>query len=246
MQKTVTPYNDLNVGKKEQVAKMFNNIAAHYDFLNHFLSMGIDKLWRRKTIKLLSENNPKIILDVATGTGDFAIEAMSLNPEKIFGIDISEEMLEVGKKKIIDKNLDKIIFLRKGDSENIDFANNTFDAITVGFGVRNFENLEKGLSEMRRVLKPTAIIAILEFSKPKIFPMKQLFGFYFNFILPLIGKFISKDRSAYIYLPESVKAFPEGKIFLEKMEQAGFHSVRSIPLTFGICSIYIGEKGANN
>lgn len=246
MQKTITPYNDLNVGKKEQVAKMFNSIAGHYDFLNHFLSMGIDKLWRGKAIKLLSENNPKMILDVATGTGDFAIEAMKLNPEKIFGVDISEEMLAIGKKKIAEKKLDKIIFLQKGDSENLDFADNTFDAITVGFGVRNFENLEKGLKEMKRVLKPNAKIAILEFSKPKIFPMKQLFGFYFNFVLPLVGKIISKDKSAYSYLPESVKVFPEGNDFVKVMEKVGFHSVKCIPLTFGICSIYIAKKSADN
>jgi demethylmenaquinone methyltransferase/2-methoxy-6-polyprenyl-1,4-benzoquinol methylase len=239
---TVTPYNDNNKGKKEQVAEMFNNIAPKYDFLNHFLSMGIDVLWRKKAIKLLRQSQPKQLLDIATGTGDFAIEALSLNPDKVIGVDISEGMLGMGKIKIEKKGLQSKIELLLGDSEKLPFQDNTFDAITVGFGVRNFENLEKGLTDMHRVLKSGGTALVLEFSKPKAFPIKQLYNFYFSAILPLLGKMLSKDSSAYTYLPESVKAFPDGEDFLAIYRKVGFIDVKQIPLSFGIASIYIGKK----
>lgn len=239
---TVIPYKEQTSGKKEQVATMFNNISKKYDFLNHFLSLGIDILWRKKAIKLLKELQPKIILDIATGTGDFAIEALSLNPTKIIGIDISEGMLAVGKEKIKSKGLDNIIELQLGDSENLSFDDNYFDAYTVGFGVRNFEHLEKGLAEMLRVLKPNGRAVILEFSKPKAFPVKQLYNFYFNHILPTIGNLISKDNAAYTYLPESVNAFPEGDEFVNILNKVGYKNVQVIPLMFGISSIYTATK----
>lgn len=239
---TVIPYKEQSGGKKEQVATMFNNISKKYDFLNHFLSLGIDIVWRKKSIKLLKELQPKIILDIATGTGDFAIEALSLKPTKIIGIDISEGMLAVGKEKIATKGLDQIITLQLGDSENLSFEDNYFDAYTVGFGVRNFENLEKGLSEMLRVLKPNGRAVILEFSKPKTFPVKQLYHFYFNRILPTIGNLISKDNAAYTYLPESVNAFPEGDEFVKILNNLGYKNVQAIPLMFGISSIYTATK----
>lgn len=239
---TVIPYKEQTSGKKEQVATMFNNISKKYDFLNHFLSLGIDILWRKKAIKLLKELQPKIILDIATGTGDFAIEALSLNPTKIIGIDISEGMLAVGKEKIKSKGLDNVIELQLGDSENLSFDDNYFDAYTVGFGVRNFEHLEKGLAEMLRVLKPNGRAVILEFSKPKAFPVKQLYNFYFNHILPTIGNLISKDNAAYTYLPESVNAFPEGDEFVNILNKVGYKNVQAIPLMFGISSIYTATK----
>lgn len=238
----VKPYNEA-AGKKEQVSSMFNNIAKYYDFLNRFLSLGIDTIWRKKAVQLLKEDNPKIVLDVATGTADLALEVhRTLQPDKIIGVDISTEMLSVGRKKIAKKELSDIITLETGDSENLRFESNTFDAITVAFGVRNYENLEKGLAEMQRVLKPGGKLVVLEFSKPTIFPFKQLFNFYFKNILPLIGRFTSKDPKAYQYLYESVQAFPDGKKFEAVLEKTNFHSTKSIPLTLGICSIYIGKK----
>jgi demethylmenaquinone methyltransferase / 2-methoxy-6-polyprenyl-1,4-benzoquinol methylase len=239
---TVTPYKNNSTGKKEQVALMFNNIAHKYDFLNHFLSLGIDILWRKKAIRLLKTGNPKFILDVATGTGDFAIEALSLNPEKITGIDISEGMLEMGRKKILNKGYEKRIELLSGDSENLPFHDEQFDAITVGFGVRNFENLSKGLNEINRVLKTNGTAVILEFSKPKTFPIKQLYNFYFTRLLPFIGNAISKDSSAYTYLPESVSSFPDGLEFAEVMGNAGFKDIKIMPLFFGIATIYKGKR----
>ena len=242
MSEIVTPYKDIELTKKEQVALMFNNIAGHYDFLNHFLSLGIDILWRKKAIRLLKDVRPKQLLDIATGTGDFALEAMSLNPEKITGVDVSEGMLALGKEKIKKRNLQNKIELILGDSENLPFEDNTFDAITVAFGVRNFENLEKGLSDMQRVLKPDGTVVILEFSKPKKFPVKQLYNFYFKNILPLMGKIISKDNSAYAYLPESVNAFPDGDNFLLILKSTGFKDVQYISLTLGVAVIYTGKK----
>lgn len=230
------------MAKKEQVEIMFNSIAHRYDFLNHFLSLGIDILWRKKAIRLLKKEHPKIILDIATGTADFAVEALALNPEKVIGVDISEKMLAVGKEKIQKKNLANRIELQMGDSEKLLFQDNTFDAITVGFGVRNFENLEKGLSDMHRVLKNNGTAVVLEFSKPQKFPVKQLYHFYFFYILPLIGRIISKHHVAYTYLPESVNAFPDGKDFLVIFERVGFKQVQWFPLTLGIASIYIGKK----
>ena len=240
--KTVTPYGESNKTKKQEVAEMFNNIASKYDFLNHFLSMGIDILWRKKAIRILKKENPQIILDVATGTGDFAIEAVATGAKKIIGVDIAREMFKIGEQKVAKKNLSHIISFDYGDSENLQFDDNHFDAITVSFGVRNFENLNKGLAEMNRVLKPGGSLVVIEFSKPTTFPIKQLYNFYFKFILPTLGKLISKDQRAYTYLPESVEAFPFGQAFLDKMLSVNFRDVKNIPLTFGIASIYIGKK----
>jgi len=229
-------------GKKQQVRSMFNNIAHRYDFLNHFLSAGIDYRWRKKAIKLIGESNPQTILDIATGTGDLAIEAAKLNPKKIEGVDIAEDMLAIGQEKIKKKNLLDIINLQTGDAENLNFDENTFDAVMVAFGVRNFENLEKGLSEMLRVLSKGGILMILEFSKPKKFPIKQLYNFYFRFILPAFGKIISGDSSAYTYLPDSVNTFPDGEDFTKIISQLGFKKAIHKPLTYGIASIYSATK----
>jgi demethylmenaquinone methyltransferase/2-methoxy-6-polyprenyl-1,4-benzoquinol methylase len=237
----IKPYSEQG-SKKEQVADMFNNIAHRYDFLNRSLSMGIDIIWRKKAIAQLKEIQPKLILDVATGTGDFALEAMSLNPDKVTGVDISVGMLELGKQKIAKKNLTSRIEMVEGDSENLPFQDNIYDAATVAFGVRNFENLLKGLTDIHRVLRPGGKLVVLELSTPKQFPIKQLFGFYFNNILPVFGKLLSKDDSAYTYLPQSVNAFPDGKDFLKVMEAAGFQRNTSKSLTFGICSLYTGIK----
>ncbi|MGD1845211.1 MAG: bifunctional demethylmenaquinone methyltransferase/2-methoxy-6-polyprenyl-1,4-benzoquinol methylase UbiE [Salibacteraceae bacterium] len=242
---TVTPYHDKSSGKKEQVAEMFDNIAGRYDFLNHFLSLGIDITWRRKAIRKLRSIQPKAILDIATGTGDFAVEASRLKPNKIVGVDISHEMLEVGRKKMVRKSLENLIDMRSGDSENLQFEDNSFDAITVAFGVRNFENLDKGLSEMHRVLRPGGKAAIIEFSRPRKFPVKQLYFFYFLKILPAIGRWFSKDARAYSYLPESVQAFPDGEDFIGRMHQAGFKEMKAYALTFGIATLYMGSKTGN-
>ena len=238
----VVPYKEQNTGKKEQVAKMFNSISKKYDFLNHFLSMGIDIIWRKKAIKMLQQDKPKMILDIATGTGDFAIEALALNPDKIIGVDISEGMLSMGREKIRKKKLQDKIELQLGDSEKLLFDDNKFDAVIVSFGVRNFENLEKGLSDMFRVLKPGGKVVILEFSRPSKFPFKHIYNFYFKSILPKIGKMVSKDDAAYTYLPESVQAFPDGESFLKVLNKVGFKETKCKPLTFGISSIYIGRK----
>lgn len=239
---TVLPYKDKETGKKQQVADMFDNISHKYDFLNHFLSLGIDIRWRKKAIKLLKEIQPKQILDIATGTGDFAIESLKLNPDHVTGVDISEGMLSVGREKLKKRKLDDKITLTSGDSENLPFEDNKFDAIIVAFGVRNFENLEKGLSEMFRVLRPGGKVVVLEFSKPKSFPFKQLYNFYFKNILPTLGKTISKDNAAYTYLPESVKSFPDGKDFTSILDKLGFKDTVCKPLTLGISSIYTGIK----
>ncbi len=239
---SVKPYNE--TGKKEEVAKMFDNIAHSYDFLNHFFSLGIDILWRKKAIRILKKESPQMVLDVATGTADFAMEAvrMNLGATKIIGVDISEGMLDVGRKKIKEKGWDSIIELRKGDSEHLPFEDNYFDGFTVAFGVRNFENLEKGMGEMRRVLKPGALGIVLEFSKPSSFPLKQIFNLYFKRIMPGVGKLVSKDKRAYEYLPESVQAFPDGEAFLDVMKKVGYRETRSIKLTGGIATIYLGRK----
>ncbi len=239
----ITPYKDNKSGKKEQVAQMFNNIARRYDFLNHFLSLGIDRIWRKKAIQCLKYIFPNpVILDVASGTGDLAIAALKLNPEKVIGIDISEEMLNVGIEKIRRKGYQDIIELQKGDSENMKFDSDFFDGIIVAFGVRNFENLNKGLSEMYRTLKTEGKVVVLEFSKPKIFPVKQIYNFYFKVVLPLIGNIISKDNSAYTYLPESVNQFPERKLFIKELEKVGFKDCTFRSLSFGIASIYSAVK----
>jgi len=242
MSKTVKPYYKNDQSKKEEVAEMFNNISKRYDFLNHFLSMGIDKIWRKKAVKILGQNNPKVILDIATGTGDFAVEALKLNPTKVIGIDISQGMLDVGIEKMKKKKVDHIIDLQLGDSENLNFDDNYFDGYTVGFGVRNFENLEKGLGEMLRVLKPNGKAVILEFSKPKKFPIKQFYHVYSKYILPTIGKIVSKDARAYTYLPESIAAFPEGDAFITIMKKVGYKNVESKLVAGGIATIYSGDK----
>ncbi|KAA5549531.1 bifunctional demethylmenaquinone methyltransferase/2-methoxy-6-polyprenyl-1,4-benzoquinol methylase UbiE [Adhaeribacter rhizoryzae] len=239
---SVVPYKNDQTGKKSQVAQMFNSIAGKYDFLNHFLSAGIDIYWRKQAVKIMGQNQPTLLLDIATGTGDFAIEALSLNPQKIVGIDISEGMLAVGQEKIKKKSLTDKIELQLGDSENLAFADNTFDGTMAAFGVRNFENLHKGLSEMYRVLKPGGRIVVLEFSKPRSFPFKQVYNFYFKNILPVFGKIISKDQAAYTYLPESVQAFPDGQEFINILKQVGFKNTQWHSLTFGISSIYTGLK----
>lgn len=239
---SVIPYQEENGSKKEQVARMFNNISKRYDFLNHFLSLGIDRGWRRKAIGMLRRHQPQQILDVATGTGDFALQAMALNPQKIVGVDISEGMLDVGRRKVSAKGLNNTITLQYGDSEDLPFVDGSFDAITVGFGVRNFENLRRGLLEMHRVLKPGGTAVILEFSRPRVFPFRQVYNFYFSFILPRIGRMVSKDDSAYTYLPKSVEAFPDGEDFLRILQDVGFKQNQCRPLTFGVSSIYTGTK----
>lgn len=242
MQNIVKPYKDRD-NKKSQISRMFDKIAPYYDFLNHFLSLGIDRSWRRRAIATLKPLQPKQVLDVATGTADLALEAYSqLKPEKISGIDISMEMLEIGRKKIAKKGLENAIELKLDDSENLSFESNTFDAVTVAFGVRNFEHLAKGLEEMYRVLKTDGQVVILEFSKPKIFPFRQLFNVYFKYVLPFIGKITSKDRKAYKYLYDSVQAFPDGENFVTILENTGFKSIQCISLSLGICSIYTGKK----
>jgi demethylmenaquinone methyltransferase/2-methoxy-6-polyprenyl-1,4-benzoquinol methylase len=231
-----------NEGKKEKVKTMFNDIAPKYDLLNHVLSMGIDKLWRKKVRKQLAEIKPERILDIATGTGDLAIELARLNPKEIIGADIAVDMLKVGEQKIRKKGLDKIIKLEQGDAENMKFETGYFDAVTVAFGVRNYENLLKGLKEMHRVLRPGGKVAILEFSKPSAFPVKNLYNFYFKNILPNIGKKVSKNDEAYTYLPESVQQFPEGRNFMKVMKEAGFTQISQERLTFGIATLYTGLK----
>jgi len=241
----VKPYQDQTGGKKEQVSRMFNRIAPYYDFLNRLLSLGIDQSWRKKAIAQLNPTNHKTILDVATGTADVAIMmAKRLKPTRIIGMDISNQMLDIGRKKLKDKSLEQIISLEEGDSENLSYESNTFDAVTVAFGVRNFENLEAGLKEIRRVIRPGGKVVVLEFSMPRVFPFRQLYHFYFRRILPVIGRITSKDPKAYQYLYESVQSFPDGKAFEEILSKTGFNSTTCIPLTFGICSIYTGEKQA--
>jgi demethylmenaquinone methyltransferase/2-methoxy-6-polyprenyl-1,4-benzoquinol methylase len=239
----ILPYPHEEGEKKEQVAEMFDNISANYDLLNRLLSFGVDKSWRKKAITELSEVAPSRVLDVATGTADIALEvAKRMKVEKIIGIDISVGMLGVGKKKVAAKGLEDTIELQVADSENIPFGDGGFDGAIVAFGVRNFANLSKGLSEMSRVLKENGKVVILEFSQPKSFPVKQFYNFYSIKLLPLIGKLISKDDRAYRYLPESVKAFPEGEDFLKILKNSGFKKVWQRRLTFGICSIYCGLK----
>lgn len=235
--------NNTDLGHKTDVGAMFDSIAWRYDFLNHFLSFGIDKYWRRKAVKIISEkSDTDRILDVATGTGDLAIAALKLNPEKITGIDISTKMLEIGKEKILKSGLSGRIELMSGDSEKIPFPDCSFDVTMVAFGVRNFSDPVKGLTEMRRVLVPGGMIMVLEFSKPTTFLIKQIYRFYFLNMLPLFGRIFSKDREAYRYLPETVMKFPDNEAFLELMSEAGFKGMKQNKLTFGVASIYTGIK----
>jgi len=239
----VKPYENSELSKKAQVEQMFDNISGNYDFLNHVLSMNIDKGWRKKTVRAIAKNNPKTILDVATGTGDLAIAlAKGTGADTITGIDISQGMLNVGIEKIKKLGLENTIKMQKADSENLPFSDNHFDAITVAFGVRNFENLEKGLAEMLRVLKPGGMVGVLEFSQPQKFPFKQGYNFYFKNILPGLGRMISKDSSAYTYLPESVGAFPHGNDFVKIMQKVGYSSATARTLTFGVASFYTAIK----
>ncbi|TPG39401.1 bifunctional demethylmenaquinone methyltransferase/2-methoxy-6-polyprenyl-1,4-benzoquinol methylase UbiE [Flavobacterium pectinovorum] len=242
MSEKITPYKDSSLGKKEQVAQMFDNISGNYDNLNRVISFGIDVKWRKKVLKIVSDTKPKIILDIATGTGDLAILMSQTNAEKIIGLDISAGMLEVGKKKVEEKKLSNVIDLVLGDSENIPFEDNYFDAITVGFGVRNFENLEKGFSEILRVLKPNGVFVILETSVPDKTPYKQGYTFYSKNILPIIGKLFSKDNSAYGYLSESAAAFPYGEKLNNILRKIGFIDVVALPQTFGVATIYSASK----
>lgn len=242
--KVVKPDYNSSKTKKEQVEEMFDNVASSYDVLNRLLSLRIDTIWRKKAIAYLKPLNPKIVLDVATGTADLALEInRQLSPEKIVGLDLSEQMLAVGRIKVAKANLADKIEMVKGDSENLTFNNNYFDAVTVSFGVRNFENLNKGLLEINRVLKVGGKLVVLEFSNPKAFPFKQVFGFYFKYILPTISRLVNKKSgNAYNYLPESVKYFPEGEEFAKHLANCGFNNIIVQPLTFGTCTIYVAQK----
>jgi demethylmenaquinone methyltransferase/2-methoxy-6-polyprenyl-1,4-benzoquinol methylase len=242
MSKPVKPFNRQDSSKKAEVEEMFDGIAPRYDLLNHLLTMGVDIGWRKRAIRELKQYEPSLVVDIATGTADFAVEALALNPEKVIGLDISNEMLRVGREKIARKGHNERIELLWGDSEAIDLETDSVDAITVGFGVRNFENLEKGLSEIHRVLRPGKAAAILEPSFPTKFPLKQLFTFYFRYITPIIGKLVSGSDAAYKYLPESVRAFPNGQDFLDICTKVGFTKTSYYPLTFGACSFYLIEK----
>jgi demethylmenaquinone methyltransferase/2-methoxy-6-polyprenyl-1,4-benzoquinol methylase len=238
----VKPYKDAQSSKRQQVEEMFDSIAPKYDFLNRVLSMGIDQGWRKKAINSLKEVNPKQILDVATGTADLAIAALKLNPDHITGIDISNQMLNVGRYKIKAKNISDKITLTQADSANLPFEDNKFDAITVAFGVRNFEFLQQGINQMYRVTRKGGKLAVLEFSNPKSFPFKQIYNFYFKYILPGWGGLISKSKTAYTYLPESVQHFPEGEQFAAYLKNAGYTQIKIQPLTFGICTLYTAVK----
>lgn len=238
--KKITPYKSSD-NKKKQVIKMFNNIAKKYDFLNHTLSLGMDYVWRKKALKKIT-NNPSLILDIATGTADFAIAATKVTKAKIIGIDIAQNMLDIGIDKIEKKKISDRIKLLNADCENLPFEDNKFDAVTAGFGVRNFENLETGLKEIYRVVKKEGIVTIIEPSTPNNFILKPIYKFYFKYILPIIGRLISKDKSAYTYLPESVEAFPEGDIFIKILEKIGFKDCQKIELSFGIVTLYVAIK----
>ena len=242
MAENIKPYKDSELGKKEQVAQMFDNISDNYDGLNRVISFGIDVKWRKKVLQLVSDKNPKTVLDIATGTGDLAILMTNTSAEEIIGLDISAGMLEVGKKKIAEKKLDSKIKMVLGDSESIPYPDNYFDAITVAFGVRNFETLEKGLAEILRVLKPNGIFVILETSVPTKFPYKQGYAFHSKFILPLVGKLFSKDKAAYTYLSDSANEFPFGEALNNILRKIGFIDVQHLPQTFGVATIYHASK----
>ena len=242
MSKNITPYKDSTLSKKEQVAKMFDAISGNYDNLNRVISFGIDIKWRKKVLQIVAESNPNIILDIATGTGDLAILMTQTKAEKIIGLDISVGMLEVGEQKIQEKKLSNVIEMVLGDSENMSYKDNHFDAITVAFGVRNFENLEKGLLEILRVLKPNGAFVILETSVPEKTPYKQGYKFYSENILPIIGKLFSKDTIAYGYLSESAAAFPYGEALNNILRKIGFIDVVAMPQTFGVATIYTASK----
>jgi demethylmenaquinone methyltransferase/2-methoxy-6-polyprenyl-1,4-benzoquinol methylase len=242
MSKSVLPYKDSSLGKKEQVTQMFDTISGNYDGLNRIITLGIDVKWRKKVVALVAATNPDSILDIATGTGDLAILMATTSAKKIIGLDLSVGMLDVGKKKIESKNLDSKIEMVVGDSENIPYANDYFDAITVSFGIRNFETLEKGLAEIYRVLKPNGILVILETSVPTKFPFKQGYSFYTKFMLPIIGKIFSKDNNAYGYLSESAANFPFGEALNNILQKVSFTECKALPQTFGVATIYTATK----
>lgn len=244
----ITPYvSPDQEAKKNQVARMFDGIAHRYDFLNHFFSLGIDVLWRKSCVRILRKESPRRMLDVATGTADFAIEAVRMGLDvHVSGVDISAGMLEVGRKKIADRGWSDRIELIQGDSVALPFDDGHFDCFTVAFGVRNFEDLQGGLRDMLRVLKPGGLGLVLEFSKPKHFPIKHVFGLYFKYIMPTVGRWVSKDPAAYTYLPESVQAFPEGEDFLAQLREAGYVDVKARTLTGGIATVYTGRKPATS
>ncbi|MCD6013204.1 MAG: Ubiquinone biosynthesis methyltransferase UbiE [Flavipsychrobacter sp.] len=238
----VVPDKASNLSKKAQVAEMFNNIAGRYDFLNHFLSLGIDKGWRKKAIAEVVKNKPNTVLDVATGTGDMAIATVTAHPCKITGVDIAEQMMEIGRKKVAERNLQQSITFQLADSEQLPFPDNSFDAVMCAYGVRNFEHLELGLAEMLRVLRPGGKVVILEFSQPSAFAVKQLYMFYCRNIMPTIGRWVSKSDRAYTYLNKSAEAFPYGKQFLGILAKCGFKETNARPLTFGATTIYTAMK----
>ncbi len=242
MPEKVTPYKDSELGKKEQVTQMFDSISGNYDGLNRVISFGIDIKWRKRVVAILKEKEPKTILDIATGTGDLAINMVETGAKKIIGLDISPGMLAVGKKKVSNKQLDKTIEMVVGDSENLPFEESSFDAVTVAFGVRNFETLEKGLAEIYRVLKPKGTFVVLETSVPTKTPYKQGYRFHCNYILPVVGRLFSKDRAAYSYLSESAAVFPHGQDFNNILRKIGFIEVTNKPQTFGVASIYVATK----
>lgn len=241
-QEKVKPYSPEG-SKAEQVETMFNHIAPAYDRLNHTLSWGIDKLWRKKALRTLRAHAPQEMMDVATGTGDFAIQACrQLHPRRLVATDISEEMMRIGKEKVRKAQLeDRITFMRE-DCTRLSFPDGSFDAITVAFGIRNFEDLDRGLQEMRRVLRPGGKLVILELTTPERFPMKQLYAAYSRWVIPTIGRLLSHDRSAYVYLPSSIQAFPQGEIMKKVLQKNGFSSVIFRRLTCGICTLYTAEK----
>ncbi len=242
MSEKITPYKDSGLGKKEQVTQMFDNISGNYDGLNRVISFGIDMKWRKKVLKLVSAIHPKTVLDVATGTGDLALLMTKTGASKVIGLDISTGMLDVGRKKIKAVGLENIVDMVVGDSENLSFPDNTFDAITVGFGIRNFENLEKGLAEILRVLRPGGILVILETSIPEKTPFKQGYKFHSKYILPLVGRLFSRDNSAYRYLSESASVFPYGEALNNILRKIGFIDVDAMPQTFGVATIYKASK----
>ena len=240
---SIVPYKDSDLSKKNQVADMFDSIAHRYDFLNRFLSAGVDVIWRKKAIGYLKDLKPQKVLDVATGTADVALMTEKiLHPSSIIGIDISDGMLEIGRQKIKAKSLEPIIQLYNGDSADIAYDDNSFDAVTVAFGVRNFQQLEKGLSEILRVLRPGGKLVVLEFSRPKKFLIKGFYNFYMKSISPNIAKIFSKNKTAYAYLDESIQKFPEGKNFTDILHNVGYKNIVNKPLSLGICSIYCGTK----
>lgn len=241
--KKIVPYNESKLSKKEQIAGMFDKIAGRYDFLNHFMSLNIDKIWRKKALHYLDDLKPQKMLDVAAGTADFTLLASKLlSPQKIIGIDISEGMLKIGREKVKKAGLEEKIDLQYADSEDLPFEEGHFDAVTSAFGVRNFENLEIGLKEMNRVLRKGGEMVILDFSMPTVFPVKQLYRLYFRYITPALGKWIAKSKEAYAYLPESVDAFPQGEEMINKLKDAGFQNALCKRLTFGIASVYYAVK----